>query len=362
MSRSRLFDDPRRMDLHWDDSEPPGDSLVAPERTSGGLNEFPPLEHTVQRTERAVYVLARGLGVSLSDRSAAAARKWFTRHKHLKIDRDGPSRFPGPDGTQYEWFFRVSGVDGQPSSSVDTLFGAVRARLRPSARPTSVPAGYADLDFLALEQVRADTYLVEEMRRLQRTRAGELRARLFEQRSIFRNPKASTASDQEAVESLLAEAIARDSRVNARADQLDEKERNLVAREQWLSVELEKARRRSASASGEIDLAALQRLFPRLVLDRDTAAVLEIELNDNAPYLRLLAALQDRVPMSPDTYPPCKKHLRLDEVPGSAWWEIRLRDSVASDYRLIYRMMDEERLEVHIVFRRDAQRFFDALK
>jgi hypothetical protein len=350
------------MDLHFDDDEPLPPVRKPPPRT-GGLNAFPAIEYILQQTSRAVYCLARGAGVPIDADAAAAIAGWLGTSKELLVDRHGPARAPGPDGSRYEWFFRLASVQGRAIANLDELFTAAHERLRTVRRtepapkiPTSIDGGALD-DFLISERVLADAFLLAEIQRLQRTLLSDRKRFLS---MLRRRASHAASSDRKTVTQWLQEAAERLSAVQMREEHLQTRERELSSKLQWLES-THALHRRSGSQPQQPNArsADLTALLPRIRLDRDSIAVLQIELADSPAYLRFLCALQDGLKIDPNSHPSVHKHEKVKAASGRAknWWEVRLKNSVAEAHRIYYQHLENHHIEVHIVHKSDQDRF-----
>ena len=369
--RPKLFTDTRGIDLHFDDVEP-----LIPERdppVRNGWNDFPPIEYLLQKTTRAVYCLARGVGERLTASSAEGVSRWLVASKTLEVDRNGPARFPGPDGGEYEWFFRLGGVQGQRTPDVDSLFAAASERLLPKPRPKlpEVPGSSGGpmeegelgvVEIGAFERIRADSFLVAQLSRLQKRMASLARRELSARAFARRGQGGSTARrDRETVAVWMQELESRQMEVQERENAALAREQQLASKSTWLQAQEAAVKHARAQQSEARSLRSkLEVLLPRLVMDGDTQAVLQIELSDNPAYLRFLCALQDGVAI--DSHSLCLKHVKLTATSGKAksWWEIRLKNNIAEDYRIYYRHLENERLEVRVLHKKEQERFISS--
>lgn len=334
------------------------------------LNAFPPIDYTLQRTTRAVYCLVRGIGTPLDERSAQAVAFWLTEKRNISIDRHGPSRFPGPDGTQYEWFFRVK-HDPNESASIDDLYDRIHGRLfvATSRSPLAVEepvlssqeAG-EDAQFSALtgeiartEVARLTSYLNAEIQRLHRALSVRLReiVRLRSAPVQIQTESPPSVSDRTVVDSLLEEVALRETAVAAREEQVSDRERDVAAETSHLEfLRLEVNEKRAQLAR----LGDLRQLLPRIDMDPETDDILHYELNHSEAYVRFLSAMQDHCDIG--NHPQCLKHEKVKGTKAKNLWEIRLRNSVSDDYRLYYRQVDNDKLQVWIRHKKDQQKFF----
>jgi hypothetical protein len=325
------------------------------------------IEYTLQQTSRAVYCLARGVGTQLDETAAAAIVKWLNSSKELAVDRHGPARAPGPDGSTYEWFFRLASVQGIEFEHLEELFEAAQKRLRPVFRKQSRTEIVPDIDggvldeFLASERTRANAYLLAEIRRLQRALAAGRQVFINQLR---RRESKDKPADREIVDRLLDEAIERTNTVELREADVQKRELELESKRNYLDIAI--ARQRTNHTPTErpgsytADLAAL---LPRLHLGGESLEFLQIDLSSNPAYLRFLCALQDGVKIDPSTNQSVLKHEKLTAAKGKTkkWWEVRLKNSVAKEYRIYYQHLENREIEVHIVHKSEQERFIAGL-
>src|SRR5688500_15792199 len=111
----------RSRPIEGNDQSSLGDEHPIPDNADAPI-VIPAIEYILQRTATAIYCLARGILETLRPETAADIARWLEQTKGVVVSRNGPARFPGPDGTAYEWFFRVEGVSGAEADDGDKLY------------------------------------------------------------------------------------------------------------------------------------------------------------------------------------------------------------------------------------------------
>ena len=328
----------------------------------------PDIEYALQRSARAVYLLIRGAVEPITPQSARCVVAWLADSRGIASDRDGPSAYPGPDGSRYEWFIRLKAAAGADGASKDDIYLAAASRINERHKASGTEFGHrfaAPDDFPLQDIVRAEvarsaSYFRRQLLLLQR----QLLVSVTLQRKVKHHTNhPSTVRDRTTIDELLAGLAAREDEATARQEELDDREQRLQAKEQWVSAENDRVTRQGSGGDG-IDLEKLQEFLPRLDLDDESRDCLSYELPGptRAAYLRFLAALNDRCDIA--SHPSCKKHEKIKVASGRTkhWWEIRLADYLAADYRLYYRHSpDNDRLQVCLRHKKDQQRFFAGL-
>jgi hypothetical protein len=238
MTRRRLFDDPRDIDLHFDEPLRARRKVADEPPVRRPINSFPPIEFTTQRTRQAVYCLVRGIGESIEQSSASAVAGWLSGAKGIAVSRHGPSVYPGPDGSQYEWFFRLEGVDGDKLRSLDEVYESSRRRLANRPVPTEVAVAEPrlsiedDVDALDLpladisrtEIARIAGHLAREVQRLHRLLATRLRLiwQLRKSAAMASSVQIDASADHTVLDQMWAELTLRDKHYSAKEESLVE--------------------------------------------------------------------------------------------------------------------------------------------
>jgi hypothetical protein len=324
---------------------------------SGGV-AVPRIEHTLQKTTRTVYFLVRGVDETVDAASARSIAAWIEGAAGVTVDRTGPSSFPGPDGSRYEWFLRLAAVDGVEISSPDSLYEAAQKRLSQLVQQqVPSPAATLEAELPMLDLGRAELSRVTGFLHQQLQRHWQLIRTVIDRRPVAGTHQSAYREAEAVISAMLEELVSRESAV-------EEREIKLSQRESWVRSWQEELSQRPVEGAVASLLPELGSFVPRLDLDNESVDVITYELSTetSAAYKRFLAALNDGCDVA--THPCCMKHEKVKATQGKSknWWEVRLRNSIADSYRLYYRHMpDTDQLVVRVRHKKDQDKFLSQL-
>jgi hypothetical protein len=324
---------------------------------SGG-GAIPRIEYALQKTARTVYFLVRGVDEAVDASSVKSIATWIEGAVGILVDRMGPSAFPGPDGTRYEWFLRLAAVDGVSDASPESLYEAARKRLSQLAQQSfSPPAASLEAELPMLDLSRAELSRVAGFLHQQLQRHWQLIRAVAHRRPMGGTSPTADRQAEDVLSALLDEVASRENAVA-------ERELKLSQRESWVLSRYDELSARPEVSTAAPPVPEISSFVPRLDLDNESVDVLTYELSPEtaAAYKRFMAALNDGCDVS--AHPCCMKHEKVKASQGKSkyWWEVRLKNSIAGSYRLYYRRMpDSDRLLVRLRHKRDQEKFFSQL-